>query len=178
MRKVIFGVANSLDNFIARRDGGYDWIMWSDEVSQLMAEFWPKVDTILVGRKTYDVMRAQSGSYEGSMPGVKTYVFSRTLSNVDDSNVEIISQDAGQFVRDLKQRPGKDICVMGGGELARSLFEAEAIDEVGLNIHPLLLGDGIPLFLRMQQQVTLKLRECRPFKNGCVLVNYEVVHRA
>jgi dihydrofolate reductase len=108
MRKVIFGVANSLDSFIARRDHGYDWIMWSDEVSALMAEFWPKIDTVVVGRKTYDVMRQQSGAYEGSMPGVKTYVFSRTPSNVDDPNVEIISQDAGEFIRDLKRQPGKD----------------------------------------------------------------------
>ena len=177
MRKVIFGVANSLDNFIARRDGGYDWIMWSDEVSQLMAEFWPKVDTILVGRKTYDVMRQQSGSYESSMPGVKTYVFSRTLSSIDDPNAEIVSQDTGEFVRRLKQQPGKDICVMGGGELARSLFEADVIDEVGLNIHPVLLGDGIPLFLPMEHQINLKLRESRTFKNGCVLVTYDVVHR-
>jgi dihydrofolate reductase len=177
MRKVIFGVASSLDNFIARRDGGYDWIMWSDEVSQLMAEFWPGVDTILVGRKTYDVMREQSGSYEASMPGVKTYVFTRTLSSINDPNAELVSQGAGPFVRDLKKRPGKDICCMGGGELARSLFEADVIDEVGLNIHPLLLGDGIPLFLPMTQQVNLKLRECRPFKNGCVLVSYDVVHR-
>jgi dihydrofolate reductase len=178
MRKVIFGVANSLDNFIARRDGGYDWIMWSDEVTELMADFWQKIDTVLLGRKTYDVTRQQSEGFESSMPGVKTYVFSRTLSNVGDPNVEIVSQDAGQFVRDLKQRPGKDICVMGGGELARSLFEADVIDEVGLNIHPVLLGDGIPLFLPMQQQVNLKLRESKTFKNGCVLVTYDVVHRS
>jgi dihydrofolate reductase len=178
MRNVIFGVASSVDNFIARRDGSYDWIMWSDEVSQLMADFWPGVDAILVGRKTYDVMRQQNSSSETSMPGVKTYVFSRTLSSINDSNTELVTQDAGPFVRDLKKQPGKDICCMGGGDLARSLFQADVIDEVGLNIHPLLLGDGIPLFLPMQQQVNLKLRECRPFKNGCVLVNYDVIHRA
>jgi dihydrofolate reductase len=179
MRKVIFGVANSLDDFIARRDGGYDWIMWCDEVTELMAEFWPKIDTILIGRKTYEAMRQMGGcADESSMPGVTTYVFSRTLSRVEGANTELVSQDAVEFVRELKQRPGKDICVMGGGELARSLFEADVIDEVGFNIHPLLLGDGIPLFLRMKQPVNLKLRESKPFKNGCVMVSYDVVHRS
>ena len=67
---------------------------------------------------------------------------------------------------------------MGGGELARSLFEADVIDEVGLNIHPVLLGDGVPLFLPMEQQVNLKLRESRAFNNGCVMVTYDVVHRS
>lgn len=181
MRKVIFGVANSLDNFIARRDGGYDWIMWSDEVSELMAEFWPKIDAVLIGRKSYEVTRQMSETgdmCESAMPGVTTYVFSRTLTKVEGPNVELVSQDAGEFVRELKQRPGKDICCMGGGELARSLFEADVIDEVGLNIHPALLGDGIPLFLPMEHQVNLKLRESKAFKNGCVLVSYDVVHRS
>jgi dihydrofolate reductase len=177
MRKVIFGVANSLDNFIARRDGGYDWIMWSDEVSALMADFWRKIDAVLIGRKTYDVTRQMSEAPESAMPGVTTYVFSRTLTHVDGASTELVSQDAGEFVRELKRGPGKDICVMGGGELVRSLFEADVIDEVGLNIHPVLLGDGVPLFLPMEQQVNLKLRESRAFKNGCVLVTYDVVHR-
>jgi dihydrofolate reductase len=178
MRKVIFGVANSLDNFVARRDGGYDWILWSDEVAALMAEFWPRIDAVLVGRKTYEVQQQMAPDPDMAMPSVRTYVFSRTLTQVEGENVELVSQDAGEFVRELKQRPGKDICCMGGGELARSLFEADVIDEVSLHIHPILLGDGIPLFLPMNQQLNLKLRECRPFTNGCVLVTYDVIHRA
>jgi dihydrofolate reductase len=112
-----------------------------------------------------------------AMPSVRTYVFSRSLTEVAGENVELVSQDAGEFVRELKARPGKDICLMGGGELARSLFEADVIDEVSLHTHPILLGDGIPLFLPMKQQVNLKLRECRPFKNGCIMATYDVVHR-
>jgi dihydrofolate reductase len=63
---------------------------------------------------------------------------------------------------------------MGGGELARSLFEADLIDEIGFNIHPVLLGSGIPLFHPMSHQIDLELQECRPFKNGCVYVTYRV----
>jgi dihydrofolate reductase len=70
----------------------------------------------------------------------------------------------------------RDICLMGGGELARSFFEAGLIDEVGFNIQPVLLGSGIPLFHEMTRQIDLKLLECRPFKNGCVLVKYRVEH--
>jgi dihydrofolate reductase len=74
----------------------------------------------------------------------------------------------------LKKADGKDICVMGGGELARSLFEADLIDEIGFNIHPVLLGSGIPLFHELKRQIDLELLECKRFKNGCVYVSYRV----
>jgi dihydrofolate reductase len=79
-----------------------------------------------------------------------------------------------EFVRDLKEQDGKDICLMGGGELARSLFEAGLIDEIGFNIHPVLLGSGIPLFHPMSRQIDLELLECRALSNGCVYVTYRV----
>ena len=63
---------------------------------------------------------------------------------------------------------------MGGGLLAKSLLEANLIDEIGLNIHPVLLGSGIPLFLEMKHQIDLELLDCQRFKNGCVLVSYGV----
>src|SRR5262245_40330680 len=146
MRKVIFGVANSLDNFIARKDHGVDWLYFSDDVAALMKEFWKNVDTILMGRKTYEVSLRLGGSGGGEWsPGVKSYIFSRTLKPADHKAVEIVSEDAIAFVRRLKEQPGKNICCMGGGELAKSLFEADLIDEVGLNVHPVLLGSGVPL---------------------------------
>lgn len=126
-----------------------------------------------MGRKTYEVaLRSGTSSY----PGVKNYVFSRTMRESPDAKVEIVSEDAAEFVRRLKSQEGKGICVMGGGELAKSLFEADLIDEVGLNVHPVLLGSGIPLFLPMGRQVDLELLECKTFKNGCVLVMYRVKH--
>ncbi len=65
---------------------------------------------------------------------------------------------------------------MGGGELAKSLFEAGVIDEIGFNIHPVLLGSGIPLFHEMTRQIELELLDCQTFKNGCVYVSYRVRH--
>ncbi len=171
MRKVTFGVANSLDNFIAREDHAADWLVWDDEVAAISAEFWKTIDTVVMGRKTYEVM-LKSGMT--SYPGVKNYVFSRTLRESPDEKVEIIGTDAAMFIRDLKALEGKGICVMGGGELAKSLFEARLVDEIGLNIQPVLLGQGIPLFYEMSQQIDLELLNCKPLKNGGVFVSYRV----
>jgi dihydrofolate reductase len=177
MRKVIFGGANSLDNYIARSDGTFDWIMHGDEAMELMKELWPRFDTMVMGRKTYDITMQygpkgeKAKSLHGSM---KTYVFSRTLAPGEQNGVEIISEDPGKFVKKLKKQKGKDIMVMGGGVLAQGLFEAGIIDEIGFNIHPVLLGSGIPLFHQMKRQIDLELSECKPFKNGCVYVLYRV----
>jgi dihydrofolate reductase len=177
MRKVIFGGANSFDNYFARKDDSVDWLMWSNEVSEIMADYWKRFDTIVMGRKTYEVaMRMGAGG--GAYPGMKNYVFSRTLKQSPKKkvkNLEIISEDAAEFVRKLKSEEGKDICVMGGGLLAKSLFEANLIDEIGFNIHPVLLGSGIPVFHEMDHQIDLDLLECKVLKNGCVVVTYRVI---
>jgi dihydrofolate reductase len=108
---------------------------------------------------------------------MKTYVFSRTPKKSANPNVEFVSKDATAFVADLKKRDGKGICCMGGGEFAKSLFEAGVIDEVGLNIHPVLLGSGIPLFLAMSRQIDLELIESKTIKHGCVYVLYRIKNR-
>ncbi len=176
MRKITFGGANSLDNYIARKDHAVDWLMWTDEVAEIMSEFWKTIDTVLMGRKTYEVALQNSKGKTNPYPGIKSYVFSRTLPKSKDAGVEIVSKDAVGFVRKLKGEEGKDICLMGGGEFAKSLFEANLIDEIGFNIQPVLLGSGIPLYHEMKQQINLELISCRTLKNGCVLVTYRVKH--
>jgi dihydrofolate reductase len=173
MRKVTFGGANSLDNFIARSDHRADWIMWSDEAAAVMADYWKTIDTVLMGRKTYEVTLGSGQGYHG-YPGVKFFVFSRTLPERSFGPLTLVSKDVVEFTRELKNQAGKDICVMGGGLIAQPLFEAGLIDEIGFSIHPLLLGSGIPLFHPMSRQIDLELAECRSFKNGCVLVKYLV----
>jgi len=174
MRKVIFGGAISLDNFIARTDGAVDWLLFSKEVGQIMKDTWANIDTMVMGRKTYEVAQRMGGAPDHS--GVMTYVFSRTLKQPNTRSVMFIADDAAAFVRKLKEEKGKDICVMGGGILARSLFEADLIDELGFNIQPVLLGSGIPLFYEMSRQIDLELKECRQLSKGCVYVTYKVKH--
>ena len=176
MRKITFGGANSLDNYFARKDDAVDWLMWTDEVAEIMANFWKTIDTVLMGRKTYQVALRQNKGEGNPYPGIKSYVFSRTLAKDKYKGVEIVSEDAAGFVKRLKSQKGKDICVMGGGEFAKSLFEADLIDEIGFNVHPVLLGSGIPLFHEMKQQIDLELINCQPLKNGCVVLSYQVKH--
>lgn len=171
MRLITFGGANSVDNFIARADHATDWLVWDDEVAAISAAYWKTIDTVVMGRKTYEVaLKMGTTSY----PGVKNYVFSRTLHKKPDTKVEIVADDAVQFMRTLKSQPGKGICVMGGGELAHSLFEADLIDEIGLDIQPVMLGVGIPLFHALTRQLNLELLECRPLESGSVVVRYRV----
>ncbi|HJZ82259.1 MAG TPA: dihydrofolate reductase family protein [Pyrinomonadaceae bacterium] len=183
MRKVTLGLANSLDNYIARQDGGSDWLVWSKEVAEVSARFMKTVDAILIGRKTFEVML---GYGQTSYPGGRNYVFSRSrskrstltkkLARKPDRNVEVVTEDAAAFVRKLKSRKGKGIVVFGGGEFAKALFEADLIDEIVLNIHPVLLGSGIPLFHEMKQQIDLEFLESRTLKNGNLIVSYRVKH--
>ena len=181
MRKVIFGGANSLDNYIAREDGSFDWIMHGEEAMELMKEMWPRFDTMVMGRKTYDITKQyapKSKSKKAKNPygEMSSYVFSRTAEPGLRDGVEFVSEDPGKFVKKLKKKMGKDIMVFGGGEIGTVLLEAGVIDEIGFNIHPVLLGSGVPLFHKMKKRIDLELLECRPFKNGCVYVLYRVKH--
>ena len=179
MRMVIFGGANSLDNYIAREDHSFDWIMFGEETKELMKDMWPRFDTMVMGRKTYDITRQNAPKTKSKKPpknafGMETYVFSRTLEPGTRDGVTFVSEDPGKFVRRLKRQKGKDIMVMGGGQIGSLLLEAGVVDEIGFNIHPVLLGAGIPLFHRMKKQIDLERIECKPFKNGCVYVLYRV----
>ena len=168
MRKVTFGGASSLDNYIARKDDSYDWLMWCKEVGEIMREYWKNIDTIVMGRRTYEVALSH-----GPLPahkGVQTYVFSRTLKQRGKKGLTFVSEDVVDFVRRLKEEDGRDICIMGGGVLAKPLLEAGLIDEIGLNIHPILLGSGIPVFHEMAQQIDLELVKSQQLSNGCVFV--------
>lgn len=170
MRTVTYGGAVSLDLYLARPDHAVDWMMWSDEAAAVMTGYWQTVDAVLMGRKTYEA--AVRGGQAGGYPGVTTYVFSRTLA--DPPGVTVVRDDAAGFVGTLKGQPGRGICLMGGGELARSLFAAGLVDEVGLNVHPVLLGEGVPAFHPVPRQTDLQLTDCRRFANGCVYLHYRV----
>lgn len=178
MRTVTYGAACTLDGFIAGSDGAIDWLHFSRDVEDIMAQYWSTVDAVLMGRKTWEFAAAhdvadQPGSGRTRFPEGATYLFSRTLHEAP-AGVGLVTSDAGGFVNRLKRQPGKGICLMGGGELANSLFDAGVIDEVSLNIHPVLLGSGIPFFRPLRRRIDLELIESRTIHGGCVLMNYRV----
>ena len=172
MRTVTYGGACSLDGFIVGPDGAIDWLRSSKDADAIMSAYWASIDTLVMGRKTWEVAANYMGGDRDA--GITSYVFSRTLRSIDRPGVHLVSSDPGEFVRALKKQPGKDICVFGGGDLARSLFEAHVIDEVGFNVHPVLLGSGVPGLLDAHRRIDLALKECRQLPGGCVYVLYRV----
>ncbi len=176
MRTVTYGAACSLDGFIAGQDGSIDWLHFSADVQDVFKTYWSTVDTVLMGRKTWETGEAMgAGDNNPGATGIATYVFSRTLGKIGRPGVQLVSTEPGEFVRSLKAQPGKGICVMGGGEFAQSLFEAGVIDEVGLNVHPVILGSGVPFFRDAGKRIRLDLAESRTIDGGCVLSTYRVL---
>lgn len=188
MRTITYGGAVTLDGYLAGPKGEIDWIIFGKDVQEVMKDSWKGVDTILMGRKTWEVasgMSAGKGTKAAAKksrklkkelaPKMRTYVFSRTLSAIDAPGVELVRGDVA-FVRELKKRPGGRIILMGGGELATSLLAADLVDEVGLNIHPILLGAGVPTFRDPGRRLHLTLTECRQMAGGCILALYRVTH--
>jgi dihydrofolate reductase len=174
MRTVTYGAACSLDGFIAAADGGLDWLHFSKDVHAHMTAFWPTIDAIVMGRRTWEVTARNTPDDAPATPGMETYVCSRTLDRIDRRGVTLVRDNAVDFVRDLKQRPGKGICVMGGGVLGTALLEGDVVDEVGFNMHPIVLGSGVPLFRSTTRRIKLDLIESRPIDGGCVLATYRV----
>ena len=135
MRIVTYGGAVTLDGFLAGPRGEIDWLHFSNDVQKVMTDYGKNVDTILMGRKTYTPAAGQGHSAGKNRKRAKrqtrkkptrlTYVFSRILKSIDEPGVELVAGDAAEFVRDLKQRPGKGICLMGGANW-RSRFSPRA----------------------------------------------------
>jgi dihydrofolate reductase len=169
-RRLRYGVAVSLDGFIAGPNGEYDWIVMDPSID--FAAMFKQFDTAVMGRKTYEVLTAQGG--HGELPGLDVVVFSRTLAPATYSGVRIVNDDPGEVVTALKARPGKDIALYGGGELFRSLLAAGLVDTVEVAVVPVLLGAGIPL---LAPGVTTKLiladQKTLP-QSGIVVLSYSV----
>jgi dihydrofolate reductase len=170
MRKVTYGAAVSLDLHLAGPDGEIDWLRWSADAAAIAAESFKGVDTMLMGRRTFEFAQKMGGGPGAG--GVRTYVFSRTLERLPGEGAELVREDAAGFVRRLKEEPGGVILLMGGGALAGTLIEAGMVDEIGLNVHPVLLGGGAPAFGPMAGRAGLELVEARTIQHGCVFLRY------
>ena len=171
-RSVRYSVAMSLDGYIGGPNGEADWIVNDPDID--FAEVFSRFDTLLIGRKTFEAMLKMGGG-GGSMPGVTSFVISRTMKQSDHPDVTI-ARDAGALVAELKAKPGKDIWLFGGGELFRNLLAAGLVDGVDVGIIPVLLGEGIPLLPSPAERAKLTLINRRVYeKSGIVGLEYDVV---
>jgi dihydrofolate reductase len=170
VRSVVLGLGISLDGYIARLNGDIDFLFMPKDYS--MAAFFASVDTAVMGRKTLDAaLRMGGGSFGGS--STATYVFSRTQPAGARDGVVFVHQSPAAFVRRLRKRPGKNIWLMGGGELARDFLVADLVDELYLGIVPVLLGEGIPLFPSGFPQRDFTLIENKTYSRGLIALRYK-----
>lgn len=170
-RKLRYSVAASLDGFIATEDGGYDWIPEDDSID--FETYLGKLDTLLMGRGTWEVM--QNPASEPLIDMFDVFVVSTTLPADADARMTVIGSDVAESVRALKERPGKDIWLFGGGVLFRSMLEAGLVDRVEIGVLPILLGQGIPLLPGLEGLARLTLHSTETFDSGIVLMKYDVV---
>ena len=156
MRKLILYIAVSLDGFIAGEGGSLDWLDKVEGQGDNGYEtFYTKVDTLLMGRKTYDWIMAHA---EFPYSGKECYVFSHEPRE-NTSDVTFVSENAVSFASHLKEQPGKEIWLVGGGGLLKPLLEAGLVDEMILTIAPVVLGKGIPLFHEMERETDFVLMD-------------------
>jgi dihydrofolate reductase len=190
MRELKYYVACTVDRFISREDGSLDFFLTEGEHFAYLIDSFPEIfpahlrdalgvraenkwfDAVLMGRKTYEA--GLKLGVTNPYPHLKQYVFSRTLNESPDQNVELVSGDALALVKSLKKQPGKDVWLCGGGDLAAVLFPE--INEIILKVNPVLLGAGIPLFSGVIQPTGLELIDSRIFNNGFMLLRYRVKH--
>ncbi len=175
-RKVILGFGISLDGYIARRDGGIDFLVIDPEGEAAMADFFSNIDTQIMGRKTATgyLKMIQSGEAP-DLSGMTTYVVSRRWKAGKRAGFEVVNGSLAELVAGIKSQPGKDIYLGGGGGLARSFLREDLVDELFIGVGPLLLGDGIPAFPGKFPQRNFLLLECKGYANGSVGLRYERV---
>jgi len=171
VRKIVLGLGISLDGYIARRDGAVDFLFMPKDYS--MGPFFKSIDVAIMGRKTYDVaMKMGGGGFGGSMT---SYVMSRSLPPSERDGLIFTNESPQSLVSGLRKRKGKDIWLMGGGELARDFLTADLVDELYLGVVPVLLGEGIPLFPSGFPQRNFALIENKTFSKGLIALKYKRV---
>jgi dihydrofolate reductase len=170
MRSVVLGVGLSLDGYIARLDGAVDFLFMPKDYS--MASFFASVDIAIMGRKTLEAGLKMSG---GSLPRINMpmYVFSKSKPAGERDGVIFVDETPAAFIRKLRRRSGKDIWLMGGGELARAFLNADLVDRLRLGVVPVVLGEGIPLFPSGFPQRDFTLLENKTYSKGLIALTYE-----
>lgn len=168
-RPVVVYIATSLDMFIARRNGAIDFLFTEGDYGY--ERFMDTVDTVVLGRKTYETCL---GFEPWPYAGKKCAVFSQTLTPGADPRIEVVKTEPGAWIREERKRAGTTIYLVGGGALVHDFLISGAVDRFVLSIHPILLGEGLPLFFPRQGDTRLTCVACEHFPTGLVQITYDV----
>src|SRR5712691_8511710 len=178
MRKIIVYIATSADGYIARKDGAVDWLDRPRTAGDYgMGKFFKSIDTILWGRKTYDmVLRFQKEGKDSpdNYGGIKNYAFSRRPPKKVAEGFEFVKEPIKKFAKRLRSQKGKNIFMMGGAGIIASFLDCGGIDEFIIHVIPTFIGEGIPLMAPRQRTVPLKLLSIKKFSDGVVRLHYQV----
>jgi dihydrofolate reductase len=181
MRKIIVYIATSADGYIARKDGSVDWLdRPRPKHNYGMGEFWKSIDTILWGRKTYDlVLRFQKEGKDSpdNYGGLRNYAFSRKPPKKVARGFEFVKEPIKKFANRLRAQKGKNVMMMGGAGLIASFLDAGEIDEFIIHVIPTFIGEGIPLVAPGHRTVPLKLLSVKKFTDGVVRLHYAVTRK-
>jgi dihydrofolate reductase len=171
MRKVILGLAVSLDGFIEGPNGEYDWCFNDQDYG--LSDLFKRVDTIFIGRKTYEMTLSMDDTGSNDFPKLKEYIFSTTLDKVKDGAI-LIKNNVKIEVENIKKEEGKDIWLFGGAGLTTTLLNLGLVDELSLAVHPVLLGQGSPLFNNLKERINLILVNTKTYSTGLVSLTYTI----
>lgn len=167
MRKLVLFIATSLDGYIAGPHGEINWLFTDQDYGY--KKFYESVDTLLVGRKTYELACTFP---EWPYAGKNVFVFSRRAPEKKDNRVQFVEQNIIEFTKKLKTKRGKKIWLVGGAQIVHELHAEGLIDEYRIFVHPFTIGNGIPLFQKWHQQTELKLKRTKKFSTGLVELDY------
>ena len=171
MRHIVLFIASSIGGYIARLAGSIDWLFTDEDYGY--SEFYDSIDTTLMGKRTYkDVLSFGEFPY----PDKTNYVFTRREGMMDTENVQFITGSIPAFVRQLKKEDGKDIWLVGGGQINTILLSTGLIDRMILSVHPVILGQGIPLFGGIPAETHFKLERSQVFPSGLVQLSYKAIN--
>jgi dihydrofolate reductase len=174
-RRIIAYFAVSADGYIARPDGDFSWLDRPRPKGNYgMGAFLRSIDSIIFGRKTYEIGLRLTGESLGVGKGISKYVFSRNPPTSFPAGVEFVREPIVDFARRLRSTPGKNVWMMGGAGIIGAFLDEGAIDELSIHVIPILIGEGIPLAEPRHRLVRLKLLSSRAFPDGVVHLHYEV----
>lgn len=171
MRKVILSLAVSLDSYIEGPNGEYDWCFNDQDYG--ITDLMNRIDTVFMGRRTYDLILRMDDIGIAGFSKLKNYVFSTTLENVSEGAI-LIKNNIGAEVERIKMEDGKDIWLFGGAVLTASLINLGLVDELSLAVHPIILGQGTPLFRDIQNRIKLNLVDSKTYSSGLVSLTYNI----